>query len=100
MSMANSFAIASIRARGPTRIGAIRPSFAASTAPRRELSSQGCATAVGVGASALQASMRRWYFVCCRSIHGLPDCVRYLKNAGTMSTNRIFTIVMPGKIMA
>ena len=33
MSMPNCFATASIRARGPTRIGAIRPSRAASTAP-------------------------------------------------------------------
>ena len=97
MSMPCSFAIASIRARGPTRIGAISPSFAASTAPRSELSSQGCATAVGVGGSALQASMRCWYFACSR-VHSRTPC--HLKNAGTMSTNRIFTMVMPGKIMA
>ena len=36
-----------------------QPSCAASTAPRSELSSQGCATAVGVGGSALQKSSSR-----------------------------------------
>ena len=51
MSMPCSFATASMRAFGPTRIGAMSPSFAASTAPRSELSSHGCATAVGVAAA-------------------------------------------------
>src|SRR5512134_820902 len=69
MSILCSRATASIRARGPTRIGAIRPIFAASTAPRSELSSHGCATAVGVGGSDLQTSSSRWYFSCLRSMH-------------------------------
>ena len=54
MSSPYCFATASIRAFGPTRIGVISPIAAASTAPRSELSSQGCATATGVGGSALQ----------------------------------------------
>ena len=62
MSMPCCAATSSIRLRGPTRIGAIRPIFAASTAPRSELSSQGCATAVGVGGSVLQTSISFWYF--------------------------------------
>ena len=40
---------------GPTRIGLSRPICAASTAPRSELSSQGCATAQGVGVERLAA---------------------------------------------
>ena len=54
MSSPCCFATASIRALGPTRIGVISPIAAASTAPLSELSSQGCATATGVGGSALQ----------------------------------------------
>ena len=46
MSSLNCFATASIFAFGPTRIGLISPSFAASTAPESELSSHGWATAV------------------------------------------------------
>jgi hypothetical protein len=56
-------AISRMRATGPTNMGAINPAFAASTAPCNELSSQGCATAVGVGGSALQRLISRWYFV-------------------------------------
>ena len=40
------------------------PSSAASTAPLSEVSSQGCATAAGVGAKSLQRSSRRSYFAC------------------------------------
>ena len=38
-----------MRAGGPTRIGAISPSFAASTTDSSEIASQGCATAVLTG---------------------------------------------------
>src|SRR5512135_464840 len=68
MSMPYCLATASMRSRGPTRIGAISPSFAASAALRSELSSQGWATAVGVGGKALQKSSNRWYLSCLRSI--------------------------------
>jgi hypothetical protein len=61
MSSAAAFAAATIRSRGPTRIGAIRPAFAASTAPVSEASSHGWATAVGVGGSDCTVSIRRWY---------------------------------------
>ena len=96
MSMPCCLATASIRARGPTRIGAIRPSCAASTAPRSELSSQGCATAVGVGGSALQKSSSRWYFSCVRSIvHSLalravrlPADLRGLRRTGAATRRR------------
>ena len=40
-----------MRAGGPTRMGSISPSCAASTAPSIEISSQGCATAVFTGGS-------------------------------------------------
>ena len=64
MSMPNFAATASMRAFGPTRIGLSRPICAASTAPRSELSSHGCATAQGVGSSALQRAIRLSYFWC------------------------------------
>src|SRR5262249_44171032 len=55
------------RSGGPTRIGAIRPSLAASTAPLRETSSHGCATAVVTGgrpcASTRNPSQRPFYGV-------------------------------------
>ena len=54
MSTSAAFAAASILARGPIRIGAIRPRFAACTAASIELRSHGCTTAVGVGGSVLQ----------------------------------------------
>ena len=47
-----------MRAGGPTRIGAIRPSLAASTAPSSEIRSQGCATAVVTGGSLLRRSQQ------------------------------------------
>ncbi len=68
MSRPFSFAIASMRARGPTRIGVMRPILDASTALASELSSHGCATAVGVGGSVLQKSSSRSYFSCLRSL--------------------------------
>src|SRR5512134_2333798 len=66
MSMPCFCAIDSILLFGPTRIGSIRPILAASTAPCSELWSHGCATAVGVGGSDLQKSIRRWYLTCAR----------------------------------
>jgi hypothetical protein len=55
------FALATdwMRSRGPTRNGTIRPIRAAAIAPSSDETSQGCATAVGVGGSALQVSIRR-----------------------------------------
>ena len=43
-----------IFAAGPTRIGMMMPASAASTAPRSEVSSQGCATMVVAGGTALR----------------------------------------------
>jgi hypothetical protein len=62
MSSLDCFATASIFAFGPTRIGLIRPSFAASTAPDSELSSHGWVTAVTTGDSVYAISRRRLYF--------------------------------------
>ena len=59
MSSLSCFATASIFAFGPTRMGLISPSFAASTAPASELSSQGCATATVTGLTAFAASISR-----------------------------------------
>ena len=53
--MPNCAATASMRAFGPTRIGLSRPICPASTAPRSELSSQGCATAQAIGRQRLAA---------------------------------------------
>ena len=57
-----------MRARGPTRIGLRMPNFPACTAPRSELSSQGCATAQGTGGSAWARPIRRSYLSCWRSV--------------------------------
>ena len=59
---------------------------AASSAPSSELRSHGCATAVGIGASVRQCSMRRRYFSClfsivvpgCPSLHTLEGRYRLL----------------------
>ena len=48
--------------RGPTRIGLIRPISLASKAPASDDLSQGCATAVGTGASPAHRSKMRSYF--------------------------------------
>ena len=58
-SIPHCLATASMRERGPTRIGEMRPRRAASRAPSSELWSQGWTTAVGVGGSDLQESSRR-----------------------------------------
>src|SRR6185295_10963294 len=54
---------ARIFSAGPTRIGTIRPNSAASSAPSSAVISQGCATAVGIGASFLQRSSNWSNFV-------------------------------------
>src|SRR6266446_5634944 len=59
MSSSARSATSRTRSGGPTRIGAIRPSLAASTAPLSETSSQGCATAVVTGGSCLAARRSR-----------------------------------------
>ncbi len=64
MSSLNWLATPAIFAFGPTRIGLIGPICAAWTAPESALSSQGCATAVASGGSAVAASMSRRYFSC------------------------------------
>src|SRR5712672_3108246 len=53
-----------MRAGGPTRIGAISPSRAASTIPSMEIRSQGCATAVVTGGSCRAARKSRSYRAC------------------------------------
>src|SRR6516164_2440387 len=50
-----------MRVGGPTRIGAINPSCAASTTPSIEIRSQGCATAVVTGGSCFAALTSRLY---------------------------------------
>ena len=50
-------ATASILRRGPTRIGTMMPSPAASTAPSSEVSSQGCTTTVGAAGRSLVRSI-------------------------------------------
>ena len=57
-------------------MGAIRPIFAASTAPVSDDSSQGCATAVGTGGNARARCSSRSYFSCLRSIGFLLDATR------------------------
>ena len=56
------FATAPILPLGPTRIGTIRPASAASSAPRNEVSSQGCTTIVLAGGTCLARAIRRSYF--------------------------------------
>src|SRR3954471_1685635 len=76
-------ATALMRSIGPTRIGAMRPAFAASTTPCSELSSHGCATAVGVGGKALQRSSNASYLLCFLSIVRLfRKSFRYDGNGG------------------
>src|SRR5262245_2350264 len=63
-SMSSDLARLTILSRGPTRIGVIIPASAASKAPRKELSSQGWATAVTDGSRPFVAATRRSYFSC------------------------------------
>src|SRR5215471_12942207 len=67
MSILWAAAVASILARGPTRIGTMIPSSAASTGPRSELSSQGWTTTVLAAGTFLAEAIRRSYFACGRS---------------------------------
>jgi hypothetical protein len=67
-SSENSLATAAILLLGPTRIGLISPTSPASTDPLREVSSQGCATAVASGSSFFAAAIRRSYFSCRRKV--------------------------------
>ena len=66
MSMPWRAATSRMRAGGPTRIGSIRRSLRASTAPPSDTSSHGCATAVTTGGSFCAASIRRRYLSCAR----------------------------------
>ena len=59
-----SRATAAIFAAGPTRIGSMMPASAASTAPRSEVSSQGCTTMVAAGGTSLARAISRSYFAC------------------------------------
>ena len=54
-------AVAAIFAAGPTRIGAMMPSSAASMAPRSEASSQGWTTTVLAGGTSLARAISRSY---------------------------------------
>src|SRR5258705_12075578 len=56
-------AVSLIFAAGPTRVGLIMPASAASTAPRSELSSQGCTTMVDTAGTAFAAAIRRSYLL-------------------------------------
>src|SRR5262245_19062624 len=69
MSMPYSRATAEIFFAGPTRMGTMMPASAASTGPRREVSSQGCATMVVAGGTSFALAMSRSYFEC----GGLPN---------------------------
>src|ERR1700752_5361042 len=51
-----------ILAAGPTRIALMIPASADSSAPRNELSSQGCTTIVVTEGTFLAAALRRSYF--------------------------------------
>src|SRR4029079_9828572 len=66
MSIPPFCAAALILSVGPTRIGTIRPAAAASTAPRSEVSSQGCATTVLTGGSCVALAINRSYLACGR----------------------------------
>src|SRR3954454_19155246 len=47
---------------GPTKIGMMMPASAASTGPRSDVSSQGCATTVLTGGTCLALAISRSYF--------------------------------------
>src|SRR6185369_1765681 len=57
-----AFAVSSIFAAGPTRIGSMSPACAASTAPVKAETSQGWATAVGIAPTLLHRSNNFSYF--------------------------------------
>src|SRR5262245_5237750 len=64
MSIPCSRATVEIFAAGPTRMGTMMPASAASTGPRREVSSQGCATMVVAGGTSFALAISRSYFEC------------------------------------
>ena len=98
-SISAAAATARMRSRGPTRIGTISPS-------RRRLHR----TLQRRGVARVRYGRRRRRHRLAPVDQALVLLVfcgghvslfgRHRKNAGTMSTNRIFTIVMPGKIIA
>ena len=57
-------ATAAILARGPTRIGTMIPSSAASIAPRSDVSSHGWTTMVVAGGTCLARAINRSYLAC------------------------------------
>src|SRR5262245_3974405 len=61
-------------ALGPTRIGVISPRPAASIAPVSDVSSQGCATAVGIGARRSHRAKSCSYFPLPGFMPGSPCC--------------------------
>src|SRR6201989_1226086 len=65
-------ATAEIFPTGPTMIGLIIPISAASTAPRNDVSSQGCTTSVVTAGHALARAIRLSYFDCSGWPNGLP----------------------------
>ena len=71
-------AVALILAKGPTRIGTINPSSAASTAPERAEASHGCATAVGIGSSLVHLSSNCSYLpVPVSTVIDVTSCFRH-----------------------
>src|SRR5215471_11625014 len=64
MSILWAFAVASILARGSTRIGTMIPVSAASTGPRSEDSSHGWTTTVLAAGTCLALAIRRSYLAC------------------------------------
>jgi len=69
-------AVARILASGPTRVGVINSAAAASSAPRKDVSSQGCATIVGTGGYCRVAAINRSYLDIGASANfGLRNCV-------------------------
>ena len=76
MSMPCCCATAAILAAGPTRIGAMMPASAASTAPRSEVSSQGCATTVVAGGTCFACAISRSYLLCGGCASGLIAAIR------------------------
>lgn len=66
---------------GPTRMGSISPRRFASTAPRNETSSQGCATATLMVASFSAIAIRRSYLAC-DTAAARPCCIRHSPASG------------------
>src|SRR5215216_100210 len=63
MSRPNLLAVSLIFLSGPTNTGRMIPAAALSTAPRNEVSSQGCTTMVGAGGTAWAAAISRSYLL-------------------------------------